>query len=308
MKRTLPFIFFFLTAFAGQLPAQAWFDNNTVLTYELSTFGFGPGSPGIMGYFNVRVDADTVINGQECKIITATGMHFNTVTGRQYVYAKSNRVFVYEPASNAFVKLYDFNLAPGETVLVPADEGQFYYRIDSVQSVQAGPLVLQRQRATFLDENGAPSGWSFDILEGIGMVGTPFLNNAPECSYFFLNDWGFCYSPLDGPDVKFICIQSDAGTWSPFGLNCQLVDTDAPEALPGFAIRPNPAADQLNIIVEALPALARRTVVYNAQGQIMQAHKGLSNQLDVSGLMPGLHLVSIEMESGQRLVRRFVKI
>ncbi|MCB0534554.1 MAG: T9SS type A sorting domain-containing protein [Lewinellaceae bacterium] len=302
MKRISLSTLFSLAVFASQLPAQAWFSNNTVVTYEVSGFF------GVADYFNLEVTADTIINGQDCKKISAAGMQFNFVASTQYAYAKSNRVFVYEPVSNTFVKLYDFNLAPGETVLVPSDESQFYYRIDSVQAVQAGPLTLQRQRATFLYENGDPSNWSFDILEGIGMVGNPFINGAPDCSYFFLNNWGFCYSPVDGFDVKFVCVQTDAGAWSPYGYNCQLVDTDTPQPLPELVLQPNPATDQLFLSLETSSVQAHRTVVYSARGQIMQTHTGLPSQLDISGLAPGLYLISIELESGQRLVGRFVKI
>ncbi len=303
MKRTFPALLFFLAIFSSQLPAQAWFASDHAWTFHISG-----GFAGINDYFNLEVGADTTINGQVCKKITASGMPFLVVPEDRYVYADADRLYAYQVLTGSFVRLYDFTLMSGDTITVPTQFNSFRYRVDSMTTVQAGPLTLRRQHATYLEPNGDPTTWKFDILEGIGMVGAAFSASAPNCSYFFLDEWSFCNSPVDGFDIKFVCFRSNAGTFSPYGLNCQLVDTDAPETLPALSVRPNPATDQLYLTVEAFPAQARRTVVYNAQGQIIQTHRGLANQLDVSGLMPGLHLVSIELETGQRLVQRFLKI
>ena len=303
MKQFISVLLLCLTAVPTQINAQNWLANDHAWTFHISG-----GFSGINDYFNLEVGADTTINGQICKKITASGLPFLVVPEDRYVYADADRLYAYQALTGSFVRLYDFTLMSGDTMTVPTQFSSFRYRVDSLTTVQAGPLLLRRQHATYLEPNGNPTTWKFDILEGIGMVGAAFSASAPNCSYFFLDEWSFCNSPVDGFDIKFVCFRSNAGTFSPYGLDCQLVNTDAPEGLPAFSISPNPATDRLNIIVETLPAQARRTVVYNAQGQIAQTHTGLANQLDVSGLMPGLHLVSIELESGQRLVQRFLKI
>lgn len=301
MKQFFLLILLCLTAATTKLNAQSWFSPDQTWTFNV----FG-GFAGINDYFNLQVEKDTVIHSQACKKVQVTGQPF-TILPDRYAYTENNRVFAYQMQADSFVLLYDFNLSAGEILTVPTYFSVFKYRIDSIDVVQIGSLSLQRQLATYLDPDGTPSNWTFEILETIGMISS--FGTMPYCSYFFVDDAPLCQAAADGFDIRFICFRSNAsGTYSPYGLDCLLVDTDAPEPLPAFVLQPNPATDQLFLSLETRSVEAQRTVVYSAQGQIMQTYTGLPNQLDVSGLAPGLHLVSIELESGQRLVGRFVKI
>ncbi|MCB0534553.1 MAG: T9SS type A sorting domain-containing protein [Lewinellaceae bacterium] len=303
MKQCFLLIFFCLTAIPTFLKAQNWFAPDQIWTFNV----FG-GFAGINDYFNLQVEKDTIIHSQACKKLVLTGLPF-TILPDRYAYAENNQVFAYQAQADSFVLLYDFNLSAGEILTVPTYFSIFKYRIDSVDVVQIGPLSLQRQLATYLDPDGTPTNWQFEILETIGMISNSANGTMPYCSYFFVDDAPLCQAAADGFDIRFICFRSNAtGTYSPYGLDCLLVDTDTPQPLPELVLQPNPATDQLSLSLETSSVQAHRTVVYSARGQIMQTHTGLPSQLDISGLASGLHWVLIELESGQRLVRRFVKI
>lgn len=282
--------------------AQQWLANDHVWTFNISG-----GFAGVNDLFNMHVGKDTVINGQSCKKIVISDSAINYPEDR-FAYSDGDRVYAYQVYADSFMKIYDFSLLPGDTVTVSKQFSQFQYQILTADTVQAGPQSLRRQRAQYLSPNGSAQNWAFDILEGIGMVGQPFEDTLPQCSYFFLDEFPHCNSVLDGFDLKFICFKTNSGNFSPYNSDCLVLDTNVPEDLSTFRIWPNPASDLLYTDATAIRSKPLRTLIHHAQGQTLQTHQGLPEQFQLNMLMPGIYFLVIELENGRQLVRRFVKI
>ncbi|TNE67240.1 MAG: T9SS type A sorting domain-containing protein [Bacteroidetes bacterium] len=302
MKTFYSFLLILPLFFPGSAFSQDWFSPDHVRTY-LMTGGFA----GVHDYFNLEVEKDTVVHGQACQKLIITGAMIQILQPR-YVYSADDRVYAYQSAADSFAVLYDFNRVAGDTVTVPTEFGVFQYVIEVVDTVQAGPWTLRRQQAYALQYTGLPSGWKFDILDGIGIVGEPFVSTQPGCSYFFLDEAPYCYSAVDGFDLKFVCTRNAQGVFSPYGLNCALVDTDDPAATPPVLdLFPNPVLAVLNIELSPAHTGVRETTVRNACGQEIARFPGLPAQIATGSFPAGLYLLTISLEGGQRQTVRFVK-
>lgn len=286
------------------LGAQTWLAPDGILTYHL-TGGF----IGIDDYFNLQPGPDTVINGQTCRKMVVSGAPFNYPQSR-FAYADGDRVYAYQENNNTFVKLYDFTLAPGAVVSMPVYQanGFFQYRIEAVDTVQAGSFILRRQQAVHLNASGNPSGWAFDILEGMGMVGLPFSTGMEACSYFFPDEAPLCASVVDGFDIKFSCYRAPGGVYSPFGLDCASVPTHALVPAGALTLSPNPTVDVVTLQAVDLPAAVVHTRVFDTSGQYWQVYPGLPDRLDTVSWPAGLYAVVIELENGGRITHRFVRL
>ncbi len=302
MTRLFPF--FFLLLLPTLAPAQNWLANGQIWTYNL-TGGFA----GANDFFALHAVADTVIQGQTCKKFGFSGQAL-WYPEERFAYADGDRVYAFQAPADSFVKIYDFSLLPGDTVRVPTLQGDlFTYLIENLDTVQAGGLNLRRQQVRYLGPNGIFTNWKFDILENIGAAGQPFADSVPACSYFFLDQFPFCNSPVDGFDLKFVCFRSAAGNFTPYPLDCLLSGTNDPgDAAPVVKIWPNPASE-LVFLKSSLPAgSVRQTRLLDALGRSLQVHAGRPEILHLNGTPAGVYVLVVETVDGQlysqRLVRR----
>ena len=301
MKTIYPTILLALCLTTTAASGQDWFANDHIRTY-LMAGGFA----GVQDYFNLEVEKDTSVNGQACKKLIVTNTDYSILPSPRYAYADNNRVYAYQSQADSFVVIYDFNLGPGSTLFIPNEYDGFQYTIEAVDTVQVGSQTRRRQKATAM-HYGNPTGWKFDILEEIGAVGRPFESAQPECSYFFMDEAPYCYSAVDGFDLKFICSLSNQGVFSPFGLNCIVLDTDRPAAGGQLQVYPNPATTTLNLDPAYFQKPVKQLEILTAEGSLVRNITGQPDQINLSGLPAGLYILTLQMESGQRLSGRFVK-
>lgn len=296
------FLSLLTTFFTLPAQAQTWLAPDAVFTYHL-TGGFA----GVSDYFNLQAGADTTIHGRDCRKMTVSGAMYNYPESR-FAYAENDRVYAYQALADSFVLLYDFNLQPGQIVSIPRQfGGSFAYRIDSLDTLQAGDFLVRRQLVTYLNPDGTPSDWIFEILEGLGMTGQPTqINNPARCSYFFLDEV-FCSSVVDGFDFQFICYRSDSGAYTIPGANCAVVSTPEPGREPRLALSPNPAADRLLLSASGLPGAVLTTQVFGANGACLFTQKGLPAAIDLGAFPQGLYFLALALDNGAILTQRFVK-
>ncbi|GGB76105.1 hypothetical protein GCM10007424_15120 [Flavobacterium suaedae] len=66
-----------------------------------------------------------------------------------------------------------------------------------------------------------------------------------------------------------------------------------------FGVYPNPANDVLNITLDgSLEGQSTKTVLYDVQGRFVKNFGGSKNNLDVSGVAPGIYLLTVDVNNG----------
>ncbi|KWW25042.1 MAG: hypothetical protein F082_1254, partial [bacterium F082] len=115
-------------------------------------------------YQRFYVDGDTIIQGQQCSIIS---QHFVDTghEGGEFVYEEDNKVYWFNPTTNAFSILYDFDAEAGESWNYEVGECSHQVTVDSVGSVTWNGHNYRTQWVRFNEDVQYYSG---KIIEGIG--------------------------------------------------------------------------------------------------------------------------------------------
>ncbi len=115
-------------------------------------------------YQRFFVDGDTIIQGHQCSIIT---QHFVDTghEGGEFVYEEDNKVYWFNPTTNAFSVLYDFDAEAGESWYYEVGECSHQVTVDSVGSVTWNGHTYRTQWVRFNEDVQYYSG---KIIEGIG--------------------------------------------------------------------------------------------------------------------------------------------
>ena len=115
-------------------------------------------------YQRFFVDGDTIIQGHQCSIIT---QHFVDTghEGGEFVYEEDNKVYWFNPTTNAFSILYDFDAEAGESWNYEVGECSHQVTVDSVGSVTWNGHNYRTQWVRFNEDVQYYSG---KIIEGIG--------------------------------------------------------------------------------------------------------------------------------------------
>ena len=118
-------------------------------------------------YERFSVEGDTIIQGHQCSIIE---QHFvETGPGHEngeFVYEEDNKVYWFNPTTNAFTLLYDFDAEAGDSWYYEVDSCSHLVIVDSVGSVIWNGRTYRTQWVSF-SENYT-SGSYGKIIEGIG--------------------------------------------------------------------------------------------------------------------------------------------
>ncbi len=115
-------------------------------------------------YQRFFVDGDTIIQGHQCSIIS---QHFVDTghEGEEFVYEEDNKVYWFNPTTNAFSVLYDFDAEAGESWNYEVGECSHQMTVDSVGSVTWNGHTYRTQWVRFNEDVQYYSG---KIIEGIG--------------------------------------------------------------------------------------------------------------------------------------------
>ena len=115
-------------------------------------------------YQRFFVDGDTIIQGHQCSIID---QHFLDTghEGGEFVYEEDNKVYWFNPTTNAFSILYDFDAEAGESWYYEVGDCSHQVTVDSVASVTWNGHNYRTQWVRFNEDLPVFRG---KIIEGIG--------------------------------------------------------------------------------------------------------------------------------------------
>ena len=115
-------------------------------------------------YQRFFVDGDTIIQGHQCSIID---QHFLDTghEGGEFVYEEDNKVYWFNPTTNAFSVLYDFDAEAGESWYYEVGDCSHQVTVDSVASVTWNGHNYRTQWVRFNEDLPVFRG---KIIEGIG--------------------------------------------------------------------------------------------------------------------------------------------
>ena len=115
-------------------------------------------------YERFFVAGDTIIQGHQCSIIM---QHFVDTghEGGEFVYEEDNKVYWFNPTTNAFSTLYDFDAEAGESWYYEVGDCSHQVTVDSVGSVTWNGHTYRTQWVRFNEDVQYYSG---KIIEGIG--------------------------------------------------------------------------------------------------------------------------------------------
>jgi hypothetical protein len=303
--RSLFFIFFFQTVFQLSVYSQQWAPTGCVWHYGMIESYFA----GDQGYLRVESIGDTVIHGQQCKILHKTryDAYWHTLTdeGNDYMYS-SNDV-VYHFMNDTFYTVYDFNAMPGDTWTVAVPSPSPWFSTDTLVKIivdSVSTITIQNQILKSLYVHSDSNEWRFlnPIIERIGSMGGMFP---------------FIYGFMD-MDIPFFRCYADTSIF--YNRNpsqpCDTVIDDLPEfpEASDFSIYPNPSSGNWHIKVPVSSMYLHRTFirVYNAYGQLILSReiKFENNNgvpIDAHDFKPGIYEVQLATENqGMRGRRKLI--
>ena len=115
-------------------------------------------------YRRFFVDGDTIIQGHQCSIIRQNFVDTGH-EGGEFVYEEDNKVYWFNPTTNAFTTLYDFDAEAGESWDYEVGECSHQVTVDSIGSVTWNGHTYRTQWVRFNEDVQYYSG---KIIEGIG--------------------------------------------------------------------------------------------------------------------------------------------
>lgn len=161
-------------------------------TFNAQTNGFAP--LGAEWYFDVfdpwssqpeytlfYVNGDTTIQGRHCNVIQQSyyGMwNCNWGIGHEdgdFVYQENNKVYWFNPITDAFTILYDFDAEVGDTWFCDVDSCSYLVTVMSVDSVNWQGRTYRTQRVRSFENN--IEAFNGRIIEGIGYEKGLFPND-----------------------------------------------------------------------------------------------------------------------------------
>ncbi len=275
-----------ITIFTLPIFAQTWLAEGQTWQYDVKA-GW---NIDLYGLYAMSVNGDTTIQGIICKKVLFDNLYLPT---QYFAYESGGQVYLWK--GNGFLKIYDFNLGIGDSIILNQTRK---YKILSKGTIEIAGSILQTQEIGFISNNGI--GISRLIIEGIGLAGTPNQNDGSKCSFFFLN-YSHCDGVFDGWDFSFRCFTDGEFYYHPNG-ECTLSDTSPPlENQVHFTISPNPAHQSLLLKIDGQMGLAKLEL-FNTTGQIVHHRTtvDLDDPLEISvaDFPNGLYFVRLTNEHG----------
>ncbi len=301
MKTKLTLILVPLFLLKLTLAAQVWYDDQATW-YRFVDDGF-TGSKSII---EVKIEKDTIFNGQQVKKLAAFTKFERALTGEteafiNYYYEYESNDSVFHWNGEEFELIYNFNLIVGDTVSYNwSFHDSVHLVLDSIgiQNFSNQPRRIQYFRSLVaLNPNLAWCGLpeEYVIIEGIGSL----LNRNPR--YDFL-----CATDL--PWVSLRCFSDSFSNYNPDKLICDIIDRIVPtfEVATGIDLQvyPNPTTDWLQIKTIAAPPITA-AIIYDLLGykRVVNVYQ---NRLDVSFLPNGVYFLEVALE-GQVFTKKIIK-
>ncbi len=261
---------------------------------------------------NVSITGDTIINGQDCKILEREFTNCNLRPKQDFIYQEDNQIFYYHFEDSLFHILYDFNVEIGDTIKIrnwgtyANTNDYFFLRVDSIGIINIGLNQRKKFKMAYGAENDIGEiefiNYYFEIIEGIGCtINFFYWYDTGWCDGFHVNQLRCYYHPQLG----------NFGNLSECNLTTNTKETlniNSP------SIFPNPFSNEINIsFSESIPITNLK--LYDGQGNLVLTKKIKFNNLNIftlnslSGLQNGIYFLLIEdLENQKTLSRKLLKI
>jgi hypothetical protein len=294
MKSTSLLFCFSLLSILTQ--AQSWAPPGATWYYEI----VHPFS-SLVTYARYESIGDTVLLGQNCRIITqTTGSSPNDyMIGRSntaYTYEMNGKIYVYNPGNSNFSLIYDFAADSGDTWITTWDTCSYQRLILRTDSIVVNGYTLKTL-----------SYGSSTIIEGIGgdrtlfealgevrcdppdtiVVEVPFVQRL-RC---YQDSVIGIYSTGVAPSCDFITAVHQLSQFENFGT-----------------LSPNPATSTINLQLKDKVTSELYFSIYNCVGQNMKSTR-IENEntvIDLDGFMAGIYFVIISDDSGMRYTEKIM--
>lgn len=264
------------------LPVGAsWYYNQAVL-FQGETYK----------YF--EVSGDTTIQDKNCKILSGV-CECDGYSSKNIIFQDADRIYLFSQKADSFRILYDFTLSKGDTMFYKGDpdiEGDGYYLIDSITSIQAGSLNLKVQHITWL------AGYLWfgrKIIERIGSDACFF----PIISFCDPGTGGLrCY---EDPETGLINFQDPERPCDYIS-----VGTSEPEEAQSFHVYPNPTSSTFNIESNLI---IQEIELFNNLSKLSYQNHSVGNdhiELNVGHLVPGFYFIRIITSDNNFIIRPII--
>lgn len=245
--------------------------------------------PIFQGYEEMSYDRDTMIDNIACKVLTR--QRVGEVDNELVSYAESEKIIyqegyqIFVRVGESFVKIYDFGLFSGETIVVDYPGCREEYRVDSVYFEEIDGENLKNMVVTKIDGYG----------EGVSLINEKF----GEMSYYQFTGENSCI-PDFGETLSFRCYEDDEFThYQKDTIACdeysnisQVVNLEKT----GIAIFSNPVKDF--VLLKNSSGEAYDLTVFDFDGHLMYQSftvKEGSKEIDCAEWHPGTYVVQLKM-------------
>ncbi len=270
----------------------------------------------IEGYVKITYVGDTMINNKTVGKLQKDGyfynhellQHYNTDHGYEYMYADSDRVYVYR--HNQFYVLWDFSAAPGDSWLIPESFDTGYDTTAQVTVMATGDTVINgltlRCFELEYNYNYEEQQWAYHglVIERIGPIQDYLMPHAT-----------FIADLIEGGPLR--CYSDDGFGLFETGIAeaCDyLVGLGENESASSFSMAPNPARDEIRLYFVLTAPGDVLVEVFGLDGRLLQSHSVASLKqgshnlvLNTARLSPGVYILKLSTDYGvssERLIIR----
>lgn len=295
MKSSSLLFFFSLLSLLTQ--AQSWAPPGATWHYEI----VHPFS-SLVTYARYESVGDTVLLGQNCRIITQTTGNSpdEYMIGRSntaYTYEMNGKVYVYNPGNANFSLIYDFAADSGDTWVTTWDTCNYQRQILHTDSIVVNGYTLKTLlfgSSTIIEYIGGDR----TLFEALGEV-----NCDPPDSIIF--EFPFVqrlrcyqdsviglYSTGVAPSCDFITDVHQISSFENFGT-----------------LSPNPATSTINLQLKNKLTPELSFSIYNCVGQKLKSGsiKNENIAIDLEGFRAGIYFVIITNDSGMSWKEKIIK-
>ena len=283
----------------SSLFSQTWAPDGAVWHYSLNYFGSWDQS-----YNTMTVQGDSVINGITCSRIIRLHTTCNMQPAKEFMYQDSNRVFYWDPPSNDFLLLYDFNLQVGQTydilskrlnMLPPYDT--IHLRVDSTYSISLNGQARQVQVIGEFNPSIPATVNQYEVIEGIGSNWQMFPWDNGLCDYQY--------------DTELRCYEDSAlglqNFWA--GSICDAIILSLDEPTPSshrLEVFPNPARNLLKWDLQNSGIHPFAVRVFDNQGSLVKQVTTYEDHVELTGLPNGVYFIEIRDDTPSTYREKFL--
>ena len=315
MSYKLPPIILLLFFVFNFSEAQKWCPAGATWYFQ-EYYSYYPGGIGppisLAGYDKAEYAKDTLLNNQNCKVITDTSYYEGTapVRANAAIYTYSSGDTVYFWRDSLFLPTFYFGCHTGDTLWVPWSSIKVATQVDST-----GIMVINGDSLRFYDYRaidsiyacvnviGGPSNGR--IVERLGNVTVGPENNSFSfgftCLEYQMTYFLHCYR-----DDSFADYSSDSTR--PCTYYISAVNDLASQS--EISLSPNPSNGHCKLQISSAGETFTAGV-YDVTGkEILPLFRteGISDfEFDISNLSPGIYFVKVNDSSGRMAVRKLVK-